>query len=202
MIGIVDYGMGNTGSVKNALLFLGAEAVISHNPDDLHRATHLILPGVGAFGDGMKKLANFGLVRILEEEVLVKKKPILGICLGMQLFADIGEEGGTHKGLEWISGRTRRFQIDEKNFRLPHIGWNDVEILKSTTLFRGVAPAVFYFVHSYLVEPSDPSSVIATCDYGEVFPAAIEKENIFGVQFHPEKSQKAGLAVLKNFITV
>lgn len=202
MIAIVDYGMGNTGSVKNALLFLGAEAVISRNPDDLHRATHLILPGVGAFGDGMKKLADFGLVRILEEEVLVKKKPILGICLGMQLFADIGEEGGIHKGLGWISGRTRRFQIDEKKFRLPHIGWNDVEIRAGSALFEGVAPTVFYFVHGYVIEPSDSSAVVAACDYGEVFPAAIEKGNIFGAQFHPEKSQKAGLAVLKNFITV
>lgn len=202
MIVIVDYGMGNTGSVKNALLFLGKEAVISRNPEDLHRATHLILPGVGAFGDGMKKLVDFGLVRILEEEVLMKKKPILGICLGMQLFADIGEEGGTHKGLGWISGGTRRFRVDEKRFRLPHIGWNDVETRESATLFEGVTPEVFYFVHSYVIEPSDPSVVTASCDYGEVFSAAVEKENIFGVQFHPEKSQKAGLAVLKNFIAV
>ena len=120
----------------------------------------------------------------------------------MQLFADIGEEGGIHKGLGWISGRTRRFQIDEKKFRLPHIGWNDVEIRTGSTLFEGATPAVFYFVHSYLIEPSDSSAVVATCDYGEVFSAAVEKENIFGMQFHPEKSQKAGLTVLRNFIAV
>lgn len=202
MITIVDYGMGNVGSVKNALLFLGAKVLISRELTDIEKSTHIVLPGVGAFGDGMKKLEEFGLVDVLRIEAIEKRKPFLGICLGMQLLASIGEEGGLHKGLGWVPGRVRRFKIDEEKFRVPHIGWNDVLPVNDAPLFSGIASSVFYFVHSYFFVPEDKNIIAATCDYGEEFPAAIQKDNIFGVQFHPEKSQKSGLALLKNFINL
>lgn len=200
MIIIIDYGMGNVGSVKNALSFLGVEASVSRDITDIKKSTHLILPGVGAFGDGMKKLEEFELVDVLYKEVIENKKPFLGICLGMQLLANIGEEGGLNKGLGWVSGRVRRFQIDEEKFRVPHIGWNDIYLRNDAPLFKNITSSVFYFVHSYFFVPEDKNIIAATCDYGEKFPAAIQKDNIFGVQFHPEKSQKSGLALLKNFI--
>lgn len=202
MIVIIDYDMGNVGSVKNALRFLGAEVMVSRAPEDIKKAMHIILPGVGAFGDGIKKLNEFNLPNILQEEVLDKKKPFLGICLGMQMLAESGEEGGIHKGLGWIKGNTRRFRINEDKFRLPHVGWNDVISQGRATLFREITTPTFYFVHSYFLEPSEENVVAAVCDYGETFSAAIEKDNIFGVQFHPEKSQKDGLALLRNFLTL
>lgn len=200
MVIIIDYGMGNLFSVKNALEAIGTEVVISKNPEDLKKADRIILPGVGAFPDGMKNLKELGIIPALEEEVLKKKKPFLGICLGMQLLAEEGEEGGFHKGLGWISGRVRRFQIDENKFRVPHVGWDDVNSIGAAILFKDVLPQIFYFVHSYFMVLENPKALAATCDYGEKFTAAVEQGNIFGVQFHPEKSQKSGLAVLRNFL--
>ncbi|MDO8561479.1 MAG: imidazole glycerol phosphate synthase subunit HisH [bacterium] len=204
MIAIVDYGMGNVASVRNALALLGAEGVITSAPEDFERATHIIFPGVGAFPDGMRELEERGLIPILKKEVLGKKKPFLGICLGMQLLATMGEEGGETRGLGWIQGAARKFRIDEKKFRLPHIGWDDVSISGECPLFAGVSLPVFYFVHSYVLEPEgeDAHGTAAACSYGETFTAAIQKENIFGVQFHPEKSQKSGLTLLRNFISL
>jgi len=199
MIAIVDYGMGNTGSVKNALRLLGAEGVVTRDPKDFARATHIILPGVGAFGDGMKNLEQYDLPALLAGEALEKKKPFLGICLGMQLLADQGEESGGTRGLGWIPGVVRRLRVDERRFRIPHIGWDDVTASPDATLFKGVLPSVFYFVHSYVFDAA-PEMVAATCDYGEAFCTAVEWGNLFGVQFHPEKSQKSGLALLRNFI--
>lgn len=200
MIAIVDYGMGNTASVKNALALLGAEARITSRPEDFEQATHIIFPGVGAFQGGMRALQERGLVPVLEREVLGKKKPFLGICLGMQLLMGRGEEGGGAKGLGWIEGTTRRLCVDEKKFRLPHIGWDDISVTNECRLFAGISAPVFYFVHSYVAEPTDANAVVATCTYGEMFTAAVQKGNIYGTQFHPEKSQKEGIAVLKNFI--
>lgn len=200
MIVVIDYGMGNTGSVLNALRFLGASARLSRAPEDLAAATHLILPGVGAFQDGMRNLREYGLIPALKKEVLSKRKPLLGICLGLQLLAERGEEGGPCDGLGFVKGTVRRLRVDTARFRLPHIGWNDVVALKDTRLFAGIASPVFYFVHSYVLGPTDESVVAATCLYGERFTAAIEQENIFGTQFHPEKSQTSGLAALKNFL--
>ena len=200
MVVIIDYGMGNLFSVKNALEAIGAEAKISNEPDDLRRAEQIILPGVGAFPDGMKNLKNLDIIPILEEEVLEKKKPFLGICLGAQLLATQGEEHQLTDGLGWIKGRARRFQVDEKKFRIPHIGWNDVFPKKDNILFKNVHPPIFYFVHSYHLVPEDQSVIVATSEYGETFAAALQKENIFGVQFHPEKSQKNGLRILENFL--
>lgn len=197
---IIDYGMGNLFSVENALKRLGAEVKISNRKEDIQKADKLILPGVGAFPDGIKNLKKLGLVEVLEEEVVKNKKPFLGICLGMQLLATEGEEVKPTKGLGWIAGRVRRFQVDEEKFRVPHIGWNDLILKKENPLFKGIEQPTFYFVHSYHLVPEDSSAVAAVCDYGEDFVAAVQKENIFGVQFHPEKSQKSGLRVLENFI--
>ena len=200
MVIIIDYGMGNVGSVKNALEFLGEKALISSNPGDLEKASHIILPGVGSFGDGINNLKRSGLVEVLEKEVLKNKKPFLGICLGMQLLAEEGEEGGLHRGLGWIAGKVRHFKVDSKDFRIPHVGWNDIFPKENQELFKGISSQIFYFVHSYFLEPKDKSVVAAVCRYGEEFTAAIQKDNIFGTQFHPEKSQKSGLMLLKNFI--
>ena len=197
---IIDYGMGNVGSVKNALTFLGQEAIISSQPKDLEEAHRLILPGVGAFADGMKNLAESGFLPSLESEVLTKKKPILGLCLGMQLFAEEGEEGGLNKGLGWIKGRVRKFSVDEIKLKVPHVGWNDIYPREDSLLFCGVKRPIFYFVHSYHLVPEDRGIVAAESEYGERFVAAIEKDNIFGLQFHPEKSQQEGLRVLENFL--
>ena len=198
---IIDYGMGNVGSIKNAIYTLGYDASISNEKKDIEGATHIILPGVGAFGDGMKNLSSFGLESDLTEEVLVKKKPFLGICLGMQMLLDRGEEGGDYRGIGWIRGVTKRLQyVDEAKSRLPHIGWNDVSPQTDSVLFKGIKRPIFYFVHSYHVVPDDNSIVSAYTEYGEKFASAIEKDNIFGVQFHPEKSQQEGLKVLENFI--
>jgi len=200
MITIIDYGMGNLFSVGNALKTLGAEVVISSKAEDIRAADKIVLPGVGAFPDGMKNLKDLGIDKTLAEEVLVKKKPLLGICLGMQLLATVGEEHESTDGLGFIEGTVRKFKISGKKFRIPHIGWNDVVPKGDDPLFKKIRTPIFYFDHSYHFVPKDGSTVIATCDHGEVFAAAVRKENIFGVQFHPEKSQREGLDLLNSFL--
>lgn len=202
MIAIVDYGMGNVASVRNALRLLGAEGIITMRPEDFERATHIILPGVGAFADGMKELRSRGLVDILNREVLEKKKPFLGVCLGMELLGSDGVEGGTTEGLGFVPGSVRRFVIDEGVYRLPHIGWNTITVLQESPLFSSVLARDFYFVHSYVLEPHDEADTSATCEYGVRFAAAVQRGNIYGTQFHPEKSQQGGLAILRNFIDI
>ena len=198
MIVIIDYGMGNTGSVKNALEFLGADVLVSNNRDDVKMSSHLILPGVGSFGDGISNLKESGLANILEEEVLRGRKPLLGICLGMQLLADEGDEGGVNKGLGWIHGRTVKIRAGIN--KLPHIGWNNIKVKSDNKILDNIASNVFYFVHSYYLQPDAEKCVLATSEYGEEFPVVVNKDNIWGVQFHPEKSQKSGLQFLKNFL--
>lgn len=200
MITIIDYGMGNLFSVENAIKTLGAEVIVSSKAEDIKMADKIILPGVGAFPDGMKNLKDLGIDKILTEEVLNKKKPLLGICLGMQLLASVGEEHGITTGLGFIEGAVRKFKIEDKKFRIPHIGWNDVVLSRENILLKNVKTPIFYFDHSYHFVPKDNSVIIATCDYGEIFSAAIQKENIFGVQFHPEKSQREGLNLLNSFL--
>ena len=202
MIAIIDYGMGNIGSVKNAVTCLGYEAIITKDKKDVENATQIILPGVGAFTDGMKNLIEMGFIDILNNEVLAKGKPFLGLCLGMQVLADIGEEGGMTRGLGWIKGKVRKFRVNEKIFKIPHVGWNDVIPKKESILFRNVTQPIFYFVHSYHFEPTDKSVISAEAEYGEKFTAAVEKNNIFGLQFHTEKSQREGLKVLENFLSL
>lgn len=201
MIAIVDYGMGNVASVRNALKFLGIESVITSRFEDFRAATHIVLPGVGAFADGMKELHARGLIEILSEEVHVKRKPFLGICLGMQLLGSEGVEGGATPGIGWIPGSVRRLTLDEATFRLPHIGWDTVTIAQETPLFSDVPSQDFYFVHSFVLKPENAADIAATCEYGVPFAAAVQRGNVFGVQFHPEKSQKGGLALLKNFVS-
>ncbi len=200
-VAIIDYGMGNLRSVANALDVLKCPVIITNNPQDLKQASHIILPGVGAFADGIKNLQIGGWIEVLEEEVREKRKPFLGICLGMQLLATIGTEHGTHKGLNWISGTVERLQIPDTSIRVPHVGWNDANFVKKDNLFVGLGNAqAFYFVHSYVLLPEDISIVSSTADHGVNFVSSIEVKNIYATQFHPEKSQKAGLAVLTNFI--
>ncbi|MBI2577998.1 MAG: imidazole glycerol phosphate synthase subunit HisH [Candidatus Wildermuthbacteria bacterium] len=199
---VIDYGMGNVASVRNAVYSLGYEVAVSRQKKDIKSASHIILPGVGAFGQGMRNLADFGLVDILTEEVLGRKKPFLGICLGMQLLAQTGQEGGEHKGLGWLRGYVRKFEVDESKIKIPHVGWNDVVIKNPSPLFQNIKKPIFYFVHSYHFVPEDNSIISGQTEYGEIFVAAIEKENIFGLQFHPEKSQKKGLCLLENFLQI
>lgn len=201
MIAIVDYGLGNLGSVKNMLRKLGAPSVITGKPEELTQATALILPGVGHFDTGMKNLRAAGLDQVLGTQVLEKKVPILGICLGVQLFARKSEEG-TEPGLGWIAADVKRFTFPEgKALPVPHMGWNEVEWSDSKLLAGAThGEARFYFVHSYHVVPDDPADVAATATYGSNFVAAIAHGNIMGAQFHPEKSHRFGMALLRNWV--
>ena len=199
---IIDYDIGNVASVQKAFTKLGVGVKISSRIDDLETSDYIVLPGVGAFKKGMENLVSFGLLDILHHEVLDKKKPFLGLCLGMQLLADEGEEGGTTKGLGWVAGKVRKFSTDESKFKIPHVGWNDVSPQNNSKLFMNISNPVFYFVHSFHFVPDDVSVVAAKTNYGENFVSAVEKENIFGLQFHPEKSQSAGLEIFTNFLKV
>lgn len=200
-IAVIDYGAGNINSVVNAFTVLGAHVFIASSPQQLSGADRIVMPGVGAFGRGIAHLKEGGWIPPLEREVLDKKKPFIGICLGMQLLAGRSFELGEHEGLNWIKGSVER--LGEHGLRIPHIGWNDVRFKSAQDLFDSFeGPKDFYFVHSYVFKPEDPDIVIATCNYGEEFTAAIQKDNIFAVQFHPEKSHKFGLKVLENFLKI
>lgn len=195
---VIDYGLGNVASVVKAFHAVGASAVLSSKKDDLEKASHIVLPGVGAFGNGMEKLMATGLIQKLTSLVNEKGIPFLGICLGMQLLADQGFEYGRHAGLGWIAGDVVKMDGEA---RLPHVGWNDIAIVNEGMLFRNVPDMNFYFVHSYHLVCQDARVISATCEYGQTFVAALQKDNIFGAQFHPEKSQTAGLQVLRNFLS-
>ncbi|MCC6906275.1 MAG: imidazole glycerol phosphate synthase subunit HisH [Anaerolineae bacterium] len=201
-VAIISYGMGNLRSVYNALEGLGASPFIASHPEDLRAADKIILPGVGAFGDGIANLLNAGWVTALEEEVRDKGKHFAGLCLGMQLLADEGTEHGNHRGLGWITGTTVRLSdSSDPEVRIPHIGWNDVTITPGSAMYAGLdGKATFYFVHSYALAPTDPTIVNGVCGHGADFAASIECGNIWATQYHPEKSQKAGLKVLSNFL--
>jgi glutamine amidotransferase len=195
---IVDYGMGNLQSVLNAFKYLNCNAVISDKIEDVERADAVILPGVGAFGEAMRNLKNIKMIDALNVHVMEKKKPFLGICLGMQLIVLDSEENGNHKGLGWIPGHVRMIKVPQQ-LRLPHIGWNDVSFTKESPLFKHIInDSNFYFVHSFQVE-CDDRYITATCTYGAEVTAAIQERNIFATQFHPEKSQENGLRVLRGF---
>ena len=198
-IGIVSYGMGNIGSVAVALRGLGAEVIASGHPGELSGADGLVLPGVGAFGPAIRNLEASGLADLLEEEVLFKEKPFLGICLGMQLLARDSEEGGFHRGLGWIDGRIRRL-VPAPGHAVPHVGWNQVDFRAGDPLFRRIEEAGhFYFDHSFHLE-CDPGIVIAGTDHGGRVTAAVRQGNLLATQFHPEKSQRNGLKLLRNFL--
>ena len=200
---IVDYGMGNLFSIRKVVERLGFSCAISREPDAIRQAGKLILPGVGHFGKAMQNLESAGLIEPLQEAVLAKKTPVLGICLGMQLMAAFSEEGNA-RGLGWFDAQVVRFRIRNKElYKVPHMGWNTLSHEKpSSPLLKGIGPEdEFYFVHSYHVETKIPSDILSMTPYEYQFVSAIEKENIFGVQFHPEKSHGAGERMLNNFLT-
>lgn len=202
MILVIDYDMGNVGSVLNMLKKVGAEARLSRSPEDLLQASKLILPGVGAFDNGMANLQHLGYLPLLKRCVLEEKRPILGICLGMQLFTRRSEEG-TELGLNWLDADTVRFRFDSDrlDLKIPHMGWNDAHPRPGSWFFNnGNREERFYFVHSYHVICDNLDNVLATTSYGYEFPSAVLQDNIVGTQFHPEKSHRFGMAFLKRFV--
>jgi len=206
-VAIIDYGSGNLRSVEKALERAAREAGVAakiYVTDDaalIRGADRVILPGVGAFRacmDGLR--ARPGVLEALEHVVLVEGRPFLGICVGMQLLADCGREFGGHDGLGWIAGEVVPLTHDDPAFRVPHMGWNEVSLRKPHPLFESIEEEAFYFAHSFHFAPENDAHLIAVCHHGARLAAAVGRDNIFGVQFHPEKSQKAGIALLKNFL--
>ena len=195
---VVNYGMGNLQSVVNALKFLSLDTVITSDKSEIEKADAIILPGVGAFGEAMLNLKKLNLIDVLKEQVNTKKKPILGICLGMQLLADSSEEHGFNEGFKFIPGKVVGIPV-KGDLRLPHIGWNEIEITKKEPLFENAKGDMnFYFVHSYYFN-CEYKYISSTVNYGQKLTASVQKDNVFGVQFHPEKSQKSGLRLLRSF---
>lgn len=202
-VAIIDYGMGNLMSVVNAFQALGCIPHCAKVPQDIAAADRIVLPGVGAFSEGMKNLKAGGWVEALYEEVINKKKPFLGICLGMQLLATKGAEYEICDGLGWVKGEVVSMKNNNAQCRVPHIGWNDVLFLNKGGLYSGLlSPQSFYFVHSYIFIPDNRNVVSGVCNYGSEFVASIETSNIFATQFHPEKSHRIGLGLLKRFLEV
>jgi imidazole glycerol-phosphate synthase subunit HisH len=200
MIAIIDYGLGNLTSVLSACGKLGFDAVVTQERSKLVDAEKLILPGVGAFGDGMRLLRERGLIEPLTRMVQAGK-PFLGICLGFELVAKTSEEFGFFEGLGWVEAHVRRLAPADPSLRVPHVGWNALQQRRNSVLFRDVPDnALFYFVHSYCLQADEEDLALGTCDYGGPFVAAIEQDNIYGTQFHPEKSQRHGLTMLRNFL--
>jgi len=203
MIVVVDYGMGNIGSILNMLRKAGAKAMLSRQPEDLLQANRLILPGVGAFDAGMHNLLKLGYMENLNYKVLQERTPILGICLGVQLFTRNSEEG-QKSGLGWLDAHTVRFTFDDasEQYKIPHMGWNNVRICKPTPLFPNPEQSQrFYFVHSYYVQCNNSSDILTRTTYGIEFTSAVCRGNILGVQFHPEKSHRFGLEFFKSFLS-
>jgi glutamine amidotransferase len=198
MIVIVDYGMGNLRSVQKGFERVGSRAVIARDPEEIGKADAVVLPGVGAFPECMKNLSRFNLIDPILE-FIQSGRPFLGICLGLQLLFDESEEFGIHQGFKVISGRVKAFDRN-MGLKIPHMGWNEVIFRKDVPIFRDIQDGShFYFVHSYYVVPNDSSDVAAVTDYGIRFTCAVARDNIFAVQFHPEKSQENGLKILANF---
>lgn len=201
MITIIDYQTGNLGSLLNMIKKIGFSASVSSSPDEIIKARALILPGVGAFDTGMENLEKSRVLPVLHRKVIEEKTPILGICLGMQLLGDSSEEGEL-PGLGWIHGKSVRFKPEPGlNLKVPHMGWNSVIPRQKDVLFEDMAPrAMFYFVHSYYFRCDDEDNALALSEYGHPFTCALKKENIRGVQFHPEKSLNYGMTLLRNFL--
>lgn len=198
MIAVIDYGAGNLHSVQKAVEHVGGQAIITGDAEVILNAEQVILPGVGAFKDGMDGLTTRGLIPVIKE-VAASGTPLLGICLGMQLLFEESQEKGLHQGLGLLPGKVMFFQ--EPELRIPQIGWNQLTPIRECALLRDILPGAFaYFNHSYYCEPENENHIIATTSYGRSFASAVWDENIYGVQFHPEKSQKVGLQILKNFV--
>ena len=201
MVAIIDYDAGNVKSVEKAVTALGKHAILTGNPNEILSAEHVILPGVGAFGDAMKKLNQYGLADTIRK-VIEKKTPFLGICLGLQLLFESSEESPGVEGLGILPGKIVR--IPEKDdLKIPHIGWNSLSYPNQGRLFQGVPEQSYvYFVHSYYLQADEPEIVKAVTEYGTLIHASVEKDNIFACQFHPEKSSEVGMTILKNFLDV
>ncbi len=205
MITIVDYGMGNLGSIQNMFKYIGIDATIQSDADKIKNASKILLPGVGSFDTAMKKINKSDLIEVLNEKALKEQVPILGICLGMQLLTNSSEEGDL-QGLGWINAKTMSFKdrIDKK-YRIPHMGWNIVNKSNESLLtdgFEEFEETRFYFVHSYFVKVEDEKNSILKTNYGLDFDSAIQKDNIYGAQFHPEKSHKFGMKLFENFARI
>jgi glutamine amidotransferase len=204
VIGIIDYGSGNVRAIANIYKKLNQDYFVTSEPGKLKEASHLVLPGVGAFDTTMNLLNNSGLRETLDELVLNKQRPIVGICVGMQIMAESSEEG-TEVGLGWIKGAVKKID-DQKLVRkpkLPHMGWNDIAITRSDSILSDVNPKKgFYFLHSYYIQPNADADVVATVDYGTDLACVVRRENIIGIQFHPEKSHDNGVQVFKNFALI
>lgn len=201
MIAIIDYGMGNIRSLSNAIEYIGHDVCVTSALQKIRDAEKLILPGVGAFGDAINAIRKKGLDEILYQEVIEKGKPMLGICLGLQLLALSSDEHGFHRGLGWLDARVVKFDPRLK-IKIPHIGWNDIDYKVPGPLFHELKKEerAFYFVHSFYIKCENPADVMATCKYGINFAAAVHSKNVVATQFHPEKSQDNGIQVLRNFL--
>ena len=196
---IIDYGLGNPSSIKNMFKKIGCYAEITNNKEIINDASHIVLPGVGHFKKGMELLSELDLINVLEKKVLVDEIPFLGICLGMQLLSVHSEEGDCD-GLGWIEANTIKFEFNDASVKIPHMGWADIAVKKQNLLFNNLEEnARFYFVHAYHIVCEKKELIIADATYSENFCAAVQFKNIFGVQFHPEKSHKYGMQLLKNF---
>jgi imidazole glycerol-phosphate synthase subunit HisH len=206
MIVILDYGMGNSGSILNMLKRVGSPAIVTNKKEDILLADGIILPGVGTFDNGMKALQSLDLVDSLNEKIVEGSTPFLGICLGMQLLFESSCEGSM-SGLGWVNGTVQKFNfsscIDSNKLKIPHMGWNSVNVKDCQGIFKDlVVESRFYFVHSYYVNCANPKNILATADYGGVFTCAVHSGNIYGVQFHPEKSHLFGITMFKNFLQI
>ena len=201
MIAIIDYDAGNIKSVEKALIHLGEEPVITRDKEVILSSDKVILPGVGAFGDAMAKLKEYGLIDVIQK-VVEKKTPFLGICLGLQLMFESSEESKGVEGLGLLKGHILRIP-EKEGLKIPHMGWNDIKVREDAKLFKNLPEDPYvYFVHSYYLKAEDPAVVAATTDYSVTIHAAVEKDNLFACQFHPEKSSDVGLQILKNFIEI
>jgi imidazole glycerol-phosphate synthase subunit HisH len=202
VIVIIDYGMGNIRSIMNKINRAGHEAIVSYEQEVIRSADKIILPGVGHFLNGMKRLGERNIIDILNEKVLIKKTPILGICLGMQLLTGFSEEGNT-EGLGWLDAETIKFKLTDIKHKVPHMGWNSIEQKKESPLLKGIPDnRYYYFVHSYHVKCNVIDDVLTTSQYGYEFVSSVQKENIFGTQFHPEKSHEYGEQIIRNFLNM
>lgn len=198
---ILDYGSGNVKSVFNLFSTVADHVIVSNKIEKILGASHIVLPGVGAFGTAMRKIRDGLPMESLEQAVLVEKRPFLGICVGMQVMATRGMEFGDHAGLGWIEGSVEK--LNANGLPLPHVGWNNLTCKQESPLLAGLGDDPdFYFVHSFAFHAENPQHVLATTEYGEVFCSVIQRENLYGVQFHPEKSQRTGIKLVKNFLSL